>query len=105
MYGDVISHVNITSVRVEDGGEFTCTFTNTAGKASHTARLNIYGELDIYEGNIFLPFSSLLSLGNLYPFRLDGLFCVYFSLSLLTFVFINDTNLGIGYLVDKKEMR
>ncbi|XP_035706801.1 Down syndrome cell adhesion molecule-like protein Dscam2 isoform X3 [Folsomia candida] len=43
VYGDVISHVNITSVRVEDGGEFTCTFTNTAGKASHTARLNIYG--------------------------------------------------------------
>jgi len=44
VYGDVISHVNITSVRVEDGGEYECSFENRAGKTAHAARLNIYGE-------------------------------------------------------------
>ncbi|VEN52804.1 unnamed protein product, partial [Callosobruchus maculatus] len=28
---------------VEDGGEYTCTAENRAGKTSHSARLNIYG--------------------------------------------------------------
>ncbi|ODN02073.1 Down syndrome cell adhesion molecule-like protein Dscam2 [Orchesella cincta] len=48
VYGDVISHVNITSVRVEDGGEFECLFENRAGKARHAARLNIYGTFLLY---------------------------------------------------------
>ncbi|XP_018569506.1 Down syndrome cell adhesion molecule-like protein Dscam2 [Anoplophora glabripennis] len=43
VHGDVISHVNISQVMVEDGGEYTCTAENRAGKTSHSARLNIYG--------------------------------------------------------------
>lgn len=40
---DVISHVNITNVKAEDGGEYTCTAHNTMGKTSHSARVNVYG--------------------------------------------------------------
>ncbi|XP_048510955.1 Down syndrome cell adhesion molecule-like protein Dscam2 isoform X2 [Athalia rosae] len=43
VYGDVISHVNISSVKPEDGGEYECTASSRAGEASHAARLNIYG--------------------------------------------------------------
>lgn len=43
VHGDVISHVNITHVMVEDGGEYSCTAENRAGKVSHSARLNVYG--------------------------------------------------------------
>ncbi|XP_069687424.1 cell adhesion molecule Dscam1 isoform X3 [Periplaneta americana] len=41
--GDVISHVNITSARVQDGGLYTCKASNSLGSATHAARLNIYG--------------------------------------------------------------
>ncbi|XP_011880276.1 PREDICTED: Down syndrome cell adhesion molecule-like protein Dscam2 isoform X3 [Vollenhovia emeryi] len=43
VHGDVISHVNITAVRVEDGGEYRCSAVNRVAKAHHAARLNIYG--------------------------------------------------------------
>ncbi|XP_015430998.1 PREDICTED: Down syndrome cell adhesion molecule-like protein Dscam2 [Dufourea novaeangliae] len=43
VHGDVISHVNISNVMVEDGGEYSCTAENRAGKATHAARLNVYG--------------------------------------------------------------
>lgn len=43
VHGDVISHVNITAVRVEDGGEYRCTAVNRVAKVHHGARLNIYG--------------------------------------------------------------
>lgn len=43
--GGVISHVNISDVRSEDGGSYTCTAINRAGSDSHTARLNVYGKL------------------------------------------------------------
>ncbi|XP_072746742.1 cell adhesion molecule Dscam2 isoform X3 [Anoplolepis gracilipes] len=43
VYGDVISHVNITSVKPEDGGEYECIAGSRAGEARHSARLNIYG--------------------------------------------------------------
>ncbi|CAH0767134.1 unnamed protein product [Bemisia tabaci] len=41
--GDVVSHINISSVLVEDGGEYTCEATNSVGSLFHSARLNIYG--------------------------------------------------------------
>ncbi|XP_072747752.1 dscam family member AbsCAM isoform X6 [Anoplolepis gracilipes] len=43
VHGDVISHVNISHVMVEDGGEYSCTAENRAGKMTHAARLNVYG--------------------------------------------------------------
>ncbi|XP_076388384.1 Down syndrome cell adhesion molecule 2 isoform X4 [Megachile rotundata] len=43
VHGDVISHVNISHVMVEDGGEYSCTAENRAGKVTHAARLNVYG--------------------------------------------------------------
>ena len=45
LHGDVISHVNISSVKVEDGGEYSCIAVNRAGNQIHAARLNVYGEL------------------------------------------------------------
>nr|CAD7426255.1 unnamed protein product [Timema monikensis] len=47
MYGDVISHVNITSVHVQEGGTYQCSAVNRVGEASHSAQLNVYGKLHI----------------------------------------------------------
>ena len=44
LHGDVVSHVNISRVRVEDGGQYACSASNRAGVMEHRARLNIYGE-------------------------------------------------------------
>ncbi|KAK9303509.1 hypothetical protein QLX08_004819 [Tetragonisca angustula] len=43
VHGDVISHVNISVVHVEDGGEYRCTAANRMAKVHHSAGLNIYG--------------------------------------------------------------
>lgn len=43
VHGDVISHVNVSAVRVEDGGEYRCSAENRVAKVHHGARLNIYG--------------------------------------------------------------
>ncbi|XP_064112208.1 cell adhesion molecule Dscam2-like isoform X2 [Macrobrachium nipponense] len=43
MGGSVVSHVNLTGVRSEDGGAYTCIAANRAGSVLHTARLNVYG--------------------------------------------------------------
>ena len=44
VHGEVISHVNISRAQVEDGGLYTCIAENRAGRAEHSARLNIYGK-------------------------------------------------------------
>lgn len=41
--GDVISYVNVTSVRLSDGGLYRCTAANSVGSVSHEKRINIYG--------------------------------------------------------------
>lgn len=47
IHGDVISHVNVSSVSVEDGGEYACTAENRAGQETHRARLNVYGNVTL----------------------------------------------------------
>ena len=37
------SRLNITGVRVEDGGVWGCVATNRAGRVEHTGRLNVRG--------------------------------------------------------------
>jgi hypothetical protein len=44
VFGDVISHVNISSVKPDDGGEYECVAENRAGRTNHAARLNVYGK-------------------------------------------------------------
>ncbi|KAL7024043.1 hypothetical protein ACKWTF_012881 [Chironomus riparius] len=41
--GDVISHLNISHVRADDGGMYNCMAKNSIGAISHAARLNIFG--------------------------------------------------------------
>lgn len=44
MEGDqVVSQLNMTSVRVEDGGEWRCVAENRAGQVEQTGRLNVRG--------------------------------------------------------------
>jgi hypothetical protein len=42
---NVISHLNISSVRVQHGGLYTCVARNVLGAVHHSAMLNIYGRL------------------------------------------------------------
>ena len=44
VHGEVVSHVNISQVSVQDGGLYQCQASNRAGSAAHSARLNIYGK-------------------------------------------------------------
>ena len=51
IHGDVVSHVNISRVRIEDGGQYTCAVANRAGDVRHAARLNVYGMTDMIQRN------------------------------------------------------
>nr|CAD7393335.1 unnamed protein product [Timema cristinae] len=44
LHGDVISHVNISNVQVEDGGIYQCTASNRVGEISHSADMRVYGK-------------------------------------------------------------
>ncbi|RZF38601.1 hypothetical protein LSTR_LSTR010934 [Laodelphax striatellus] len=43
MNGDVVSHLNISSVQTNDGGLYKCIASSKVGSAEHAARLNVYG--------------------------------------------------------------
>ncbi|KAL1110190.1 hypothetical protein AAG570_008267 [Ranatra chinensis] len=42
-HGDVISHVNISNVHVEDGGIYQCKASNRVGDTAHQAEMRVYG--------------------------------------------------------------
>ncbi|XP_074602199.1 cell adhesion molecule Dscam1-like isoform X2 [Brevipalpus obovatus] len=44
IHGDVVSYVNITSLRLEDGGLYRCEAVNDAGMAHHTQMVHIKGK-------------------------------------------------------------
>lgn len=80
--GDVVGHVNISSVRVEDGGHYACTATNSASSVVHEAPLNVYGEqntttaVDVDKGLVCL-YRMLLKL-----------FCLYFTLLMMIMIIL-----------------
>ncbi|XP_011303882.1 Down syndrome cell adhesion molecule-like protein Dscam2 isoform X2 [Fopius arisanus] len=41
--GDVVSHLNISSIHTNDGGLYKCIAGSKVGAAEHSARLNVYG--------------------------------------------------------------
>jgi len=41
--GDVISHLNISTVATVDGGQYSCVLTNSLASVRHSASINIYG--------------------------------------------------------------
>ena len=41
---EMVSHINISQVRIEDSGNYKCVAYNLIADAQHSARLNIYGE-------------------------------------------------------------
>lgn len=43
IHDDVISHVNISNLKEEDGGEYMCAAKNSVSQVTHSARINVYG--------------------------------------------------------------
>lgn len=41
--GDIISHINISSLLVTDGGKYICATNNSIGTAEQLTQLNVYG--------------------------------------------------------------
>ncbi|KAL1110232.1 hypothetical protein AAG570_008309 [Ranatra chinensis] len=41
--GDVVSYLNISHTRIQNGGQYTCSARNSVGIAEHSASLNVYG--------------------------------------------------------------
>ncbi|XP_022257013.1 Down syndrome cell adhesion molecule-like protein Dscam2 [Limulus polyphemus] len=39
----IVGQINITDTRVEDGGRYTCIFSNGVGSVEHSNRLNVHG--------------------------------------------------------------
>ncbi len=64
VHGDVVSHVNISKVSVQDGGLYECTASNRAGSVRHSARLNVYGKL-FYWFDLHVNCKHLLSIFTL----------------------------------------
>jgi Immunoglobulin I-set domain. len=41
--GEVVSHLNISSIHTNDGGLYKCIASSKVGSAEHAAKLNVYG--------------------------------------------------------------
>jgi hypothetical protein len=41
--GEVVSHLNISSIHTNDGGLYKCIASSKVGLAEHAAKLNVYG--------------------------------------------------------------
>lgn len=46
--GGVVSQLNISHTRVDDGGLFSCVATHSESVLSHHDRVNVYGEYIIF---------------------------------------------------------
>ena len=68
--GDIYSYVNITNVKIADGGTYTCLSVNKEGQATHQAKVFVYGKSNL-TGEVFWKYSVILK--NLSPL-------IYFSL-------------------------
>lgn len=51
--GAVVSHLNMTSIRVQHGGVYTCLARNLLGTAQHSAAVNVYGRFNEINSLIF----------------------------------------------------
>lgn len=76
--GDVISHLNITHVRADDGGLYKCIASNSMGSAEFSARLNVYGESMNEKKRLFPFFFKPI----VFTFTYQKLACVRFFLLL-----------------------
>lgn len=54
---NVVSHLNISNIRVQHGGLYTCIARNTFGVVQHSALLNVHGKLPtlLFYRSIYLP--------------------------------------------------
>lgn len=41
--GDVVSHMNISTIHTNDGGLYKCVTISKVGSAEHMGRINVYG--------------------------------------------------------------
>lgn len=80
---DVISHLNISVVRVQHGGVYTCLARNPLGSAGHSAALNVYGEFgfDFWMSDRWRPVLF---------FRYKWYNFITYNLKHLSFIFIDN---------------
>lgn len=57
--GDVISHLNITHVRPDDGGLYKCIASNSMGSAEFSTRLNVYGK-SVQNSYVYICICSII---------------------------------------------
>ena len=102
IHDDVISHMNISEVESIDGGAYTCKAINAVGTVTHTARINVYGKI-----NLFI-ISFIVKAWNKSNTRLHRVFNVIYEHISASQIFfqcfcLNDngqSNVRQGYLLD-----
>lgn len=64
----MVSILNVTSATAADGGRYTCRASNPLGAVEHSARLNIYGEINYC-------YISVVSCGLLAIYSMTSVVC------------------------------